>query len=51
MFLRRCAFAASWLVVALFVLRHPSQAADATGAIAHALAVLADAVGWFVSAL
>ncbi|MBX6767196.1 MAG: hypothetical protein IRY90_08595 [Actinomadura rubrobrunea] len=51
MFLHRCAFVTCWLVLALFVLRHPGQAADATGAIAHALAVLADAVALIASAL
>ena len=51
MFLRRCAFAACWLVLALFVLRHPSEAADAAGALAHALAVLADAVALITAAL
>jgi len=50
-FLRRCAFVACWLVLVLFVLRHPGQAADTTGAIAHALAVLADAVALVTSAL
>ncbi|GLZ15075.1 hypothetical protein Acsp04_53100 [Actinomadura sp. NBRC 104425] len=51
MFLRRCAFIACWLVLVLFVVRHPGQAADATGALAHALAVLADAVALITTAL
>ncbi|GLW63720.1 hypothetical protein Arub01_19640 [Actinomadura rubrobrunea] len=51
MFLRRCAFAVCLLVLALFVLRHPGQAVDTTGAIGHALAVLADAVALVTSAL
>jgi hypothetical protein len=50
-FLRRCAFVAFLLVLVLFVIRHPREAATATGALAHGLAVLADAVGWFVSSL
>ena len=51
MFLRRCAFVVCLLVLVLFVLRHPGQAADVTGAVAHALAVLADAVALISSAL
>ena len=51
MFLRRCAFVVCWLVLVLFVLRHPGQAADVTAALAHALAVLADAIALVASAL
>jgi hypothetical protein len=50
-FLRCCAFAACWLVLVLFVVRHPGEAADAAGALVHALAVLADAVALITTAL
>ena len=50
MFLRRCAFACFWLVLGLFVLNHPQNAAHAARAIAAGLALLADGLSRFVSA-
>ncbi|MEW2356406.1 hypothetical protein [Spirillospora sp. NPDC029432] len=51
MFLRRCGFAAFWLVLALYALRHPTNAASSVTAIFGALAALADALAAFVTAL
>jgi hypothetical protein len=51
MFLRRCAFAAFWLVLALYVLRHPINAAHTATAITHGLADVADALARVISAL
>lgn len=51
MFLRRCAFWAFWLLLALFVLRQPESAARAVEGIAHGFALAADALSLFVSAL
>lgn len=50
MFLRRCGFIACWLVLGLFVLNHPENAARAVRAIVTSLALLADALSRFVSA-
>lgn len=50
MFLRRCVFLALWLVLALYVLRHPA-AADAVVAVGGGLAALADALAAFITAL
>ncbi|MDL4776353.1 hypothetical protein [Actinomadura xylanilytica] len=50
MFLRRCAFIAFWIVLALFVLRQPETAAMTVRAIAGFLALLADGLSRFVSA-
>ncbi|MFC5748340.1 hypothetical protein [Actinomadura rugatobispora] len=51
MFLRRCGFAALWIVLALYVLRHPTTAADSLTAVFSAMAALADALSAFVTAL
>ncbi|WP_175596114.1 hypothetical protein [Thermomonospora catenispora] len=51
MFLRRCVFLALWLVLALYVLRHPAAAADAVVAVGGGLAALADALAAFITAL
>ncbi|SEG89607.1 hypothetical protein SAMN04489712_1243 [Thermomonospora echinospora] len=51
MFVRRCGFLACWLVLALYVLRHPLGAADTVAAIGGGLAALADALAAFASAL
>lgn len=51
MFLRRCGFAALWIVLALFVIRQPANAATAVRAIGGGLALLADGLSGFVSAL
>jgi uncharacterized membrane protein HdeD (DUF308 family) len=50
MFLRRCAFAAFWIVLGLFAVRHPEHAAHAVSAISHGLALIADGLARFVSA-
>ncbi|GAB1858778.1 hypothetical protein MHTCC0001_36210 [Flavobacteriaceae bacterium MHTCC 0001] len=50
MFLRRCGFAAFWLVLALFALNHPANAAHAVQAIFSGLAWLVDALSRFVTA-
>jgi hypothetical protein len=50
-FLRRCAFIASGLVLALYLLRHPTGAAHSLTAIFGALASLADALAAFCRAL
>jgi hypothetical protein len=50
MFLRRCGFAAFWLVLGLFALNHPENAAHAVRAIVTGLALLADALSRFVTA-
>ncbi|WP_021591233.1 hypothetical protein [Actinomadura welshii] len=50
MFLRRWAFAAFWLVLGLFALNHPENAARAVRAIFTGLALLADGLSRFVSA-
>ena len=50
MFLRRCAFAAFWLVLGLFLVRQPKNAAHAVRALIEGLALLADALSRFVSA-
>lgn len=50
MFLRRCALACWWLVLGLFVLRHPENAAHTVEGIAHGLALAADVLSGFVSA-
>ena len=50
MFLRRCAFAAFWLVLGLFLVRQPEQAARAVRALVGGLALLADALARFTSA-
>lgn len=50
MFLRRCAFVAFWLVLGLFVIRQPENAAHAVRSIFGGLALLADALSRFVSA-
>ncbi|MEU6745686.1 hypothetical protein ABZ914_05650 [Spirillospora sp. NPDC046719] len=50
MFLRRCGFAAFWLVLGLFALNHPENAAHAVRAIFSGLALLADALSRFVTA-
>jgi hypothetical protein len=49
--IRRWAFAAFWLVVALYVIRHPAPAGHAAAAIAHALITAADALGRFAASL
>lgn len=51
MFVRRCAFLVCWLVLALYVLRHPTNAAGTVTALGGGLASLADALAAFVSAL
>lgn len=51
MFVRRCAFITFWLVLALYVLRHPVNAAHTTKALLHGLAAAADALARLVSAL
>ncbi|WP_018653811.1 hypothetical protein [Actinomadura flavalba] len=51
MFLRRVAFILCWLVLALYVLRNPTQAATTVKTIATGLASLADAVAAFAAAL
>ncbi len=51
MFARRCAFAAFWLVLVLYLLRHPLGAADSATALFGALAALADALAAFCQAL
>ncbi|MFI0450719.1 hypothetical protein [Actinomadura sp. 6N118] len=48
---RYCVLAAFWIVLALFLLRHPTAAATTVNAIAHGLALLADALATFVTAL
>ena len=50
MFLRRCAFAAFWLVLGLFTVRQPETAAHAVEGIAHGFALAADALARFTSA-
>ncbi|WP_165495269.1 hypothetical protein [Actinomadura roseirufa] len=50
MFLRRCGFAAFWLVLGLFLLRNPENAAHTVRAIAGGLALVADALSRFVAA-
>jgi hypothetical protein len=50
MFLRRCAFVAFWLVLGLFVVRQPENAARAVEGIAHGFALAADGLSRFVSA-
>ncbi|WP_199484981.1 hypothetical protein [Actinomadura craniellae] len=49
MFVRRCCFALFWIVLALYVLRHPAAAADTATALAHGLGTLADALAVFAS--
>ncbi|MFI0352504.1 hypothetical protein [Actinomadura sp. 9N407] len=51
MFLRRCAFITCWLVLALYLLRHPTGAAHSLTAIFGGLASLADALAAFCKAL
>ena len=51
MFLRRCAFAALWIVLTLYALRHPAGAADSVTATFHGLAAVADALAAFCQAL
>ncbi|SEG91087.1 hypothetical protein SAMN04489712_12832 [Thermomonospora echinospora] len=51
MFVRRCGFLAFWLVLALYVLRHPLGAAQTVAAIGSGLASLADALAAFASVL
>jgi len=50
-FVRRCLFWTFWLVLALYVLRHPSTAAETVTALGGGLAALADALAAFASAL
>ncbi|GAA2607691.1 hypothetical protein SMC26_17800 [Actinomadura fulvescens] len=47
---RYCLLAAFWIVLGLFLLRHPARAADATTAVFDGLALVADALARFVSA-
>ena len=51
MFLRRCAFAVFWVVLVLYLLRHPLGAAESATAVLGALAALADALAAFCQAL
>lgn len=51
MFLRRCAFIAFWVVLGLFLIRHPENAAHASEVLGGGLAMLADGLSRFVSAL
>jgi hypothetical protein len=51
MFVRRCAFVACWLVLVLYVLRHPVSAAHTATALARGLAGVADALARLISAL
>ncbi|MEV5824815.1 hypothetical protein AB0L25_04490 [Spirillospora sp. NPDC052242] len=51
MFLRRCGFVAFWLVLGLFLLRNPENAAHTVNAIGSGLAALADALSTFTAAL
>jgi hypothetical protein len=51
MFLRRCAAVTFWLVLALYVLRHPVNAAHTANAATRGLAAAADALARLVSAL
>jgi hypothetical protein len=51
MFFRRLAFAAFWIVLALYVLRDPDGAAHTTRAIGHGLAALADGLARFADAV
>ena len=48
--MRRCTVAAFWLVLVLFVVRHPDNAARAVRAIARGLALTADALARFTTA-
>ncbi|TDD73481.1 hypothetical protein E1293_31235 [Actinomadura darangshiensis] len=50
MFLRRCAFGCFWIVLGLFALNHPENAARAVRAIFTGLALLADGLSRLVSA-
>ncbi|QXJ23618.1 hypothetical protein AGRA3207_004800 [Actinomadura graeca] len=50
MFFRRCAFVAFWIVLGLFVIRQPENAAQAVRALVGGLALLADALSRFVAA-
>lgn len=51
MFLRRAGYLTAVLVLALFVLRHPTDAAAAATGLGHLLAALADAIATFANAL
>ncbi|MEO3787163.1 hypothetical protein ABGB12_27885 [Actinocorallia sp. B10E7] len=51
MFLRRAGCLLVVLVLALFVLRHPTDAAATATGLGHLLAALADAVATFATAL
>ncbi|WP_169514751.1 hypothetical protein [Actinomadura atramentaria] len=51
MLLRRAAFLAFWLVLALYVLRQPARAAHTVTALFGGLAALADALAAFFAAL
>ncbi|WP_169744500.1 hypothetical protein [Spirillospora albida] len=50
MFLRRCAFITFWLVLGLYVLRHPESAAHTVHAITTGLSTMAEALSRFTSA-
>ncbi len=50
MFFRRLAFLSFWIVIGLYVLRHPTGAAHTTDMIGHGLAKLADALARFADA-
>jgi hypothetical protein len=50
MFLRRCAFACFWVVLGLFLVRQPENAAHAVRAIVGGLALVADALARFTTA-
>jgi hypothetical protein len=49
-FFRRLAFLTFWLVIGLYVLRHPIGAAHTASSIGHGLANLADALARFADA-